>query len=422
MQLYSALSRSLETLALHPEQPVTIYVCGVTPYDTTHLGHVFTYAAFDVLIRYLEILGQPVRYVQNVTDIDDDILRKARQVGEDWQALGNRWTAHFIRDMAALNVRPPDFFPRATDVIGDIITTVESLLQAGLAYESNGSVYFHVDAWPDYGKLSRIPRAEMLPVANERGNMPDDPNKQDPLDFVLWQAQAPGEPAWDSPWGPGRPGWHIECSTMAMRLLGETIDIHGGGSDLIFPHHESEIAQSEGATGRQPFVRFWLHTAMVRHQGEKMSKSLGNLVMVRDLLQAWSPDSLRLYLASHHYRESWSHDETELSQAEQLARQARRAVTAAGGAGNALAASSTWAAFAEAMDHDLETPVAVSIMRRLVEETLAAAEAGRDVVAAQEVIRQMGRVFGLRLDADQPEARVTTGWDRHLKRFAEAGE
>lgn len=422
MQLYNALSRSLETFALHPERPVTTYVCGVTPYDTTHLGHVFTYASFDVLIRYLEMLGQPVLYVQNVTDIDDDILRKAREVGEDWQALGDHWTAHFIRDMAALNVRPPDFFPRASDVIGDIIATVESLLRTGLAYESNGSVYFHIDAWPGYGKLSRIPRREMLPVANERGNNPDDPNKQDPLDFVLWQAQASGEPAWDSPWGPGRPGWHIECSTMATRLLGETIDIHGGGSDLIFPHHESEIAQSEGATGQKPFVRFWLHTAMVRHQGEKMSKSLGNLVMVRDLLQAWSPDSLRLYLAGHHYRESWSHDEAELAQAEHLARQARRAVTAGPGGGNALAASSTWAAFTEAMDHDLETPVAVSILGRLVEDTLVAAEAGRDVSAAQEVVRRMGRVFGLRLDADRPEDRVTSGWGRHLKRFAAPGQ
>ena len=214
MKLYSSLSRSVEPFT--PQGPVIgVYVCGITPYDTTHLGHLFTYSSFDVLVRYLEFLGHEVCYVQNVTDIDDDILRKARQVNDDWRTLGNRWTSRFIHDMQAANIRPPDHFPRATDVIPQMFPIVQRLIGSGLAYESAGSVYFDVDAWPSFGRLSAIPRDQMLPIANERGNNPDDPHKRHPLDFVLWQAQAPGEPAWQSPWGPGRPGWHIECSTMA---------------------------------------------------------------------------------------------------------------------------------------------------------------------------------------------------------------
>jgi L-cysteine:1D-myo-inositol 2-amino-2-deoxy-alpha-D-glucopyranoside ligase len=416
MKLYNVLDESVEAFA--PEgQPVTVYVCGITPYDTTHLGHAFTYTTFDVLIRYLEFKGQRVQYVQNVTDIDDDILRQARKVGEDWKSLGDRWTAHYIRDMQGLNVRPPDHFPRATDFIPEMIDTVKELVEAGVAYESSGSVYFHTESWPEFGKLSRIPRDEMLAIANERGNVPDDPKKLDPLDFVLWQAESPGEPTWDSPWGPGRPGWHIECSTMSSRLLGDRLDIHGGGADLIFPHHESEIAQSEGASGREPFVRFWMHTAMVRHEGEKMSKSLGNLIMVRDLLQTWSPDAIRLYLASHHYREPWSHSDEELKSADGLARKLQRAVTAKGGAGGVLDPSAARAAFGEAMDDDLNTPEALATLERLADKTLEAAEAGQDVQAAQEALREMGRVFGLRLDAEGAEERVLVGWGRHLERF-----
>jgi cysteinyl-tRNA synthetase len=303
MQLYNQMTRTLQTL--NPEQEdFTIYTCGITPYDTTHLGHAFTYACTDVLIRYLEYLGHRVIYVQNVTDIDDDILRRARSEGKDWQALGNQWTAHFIQDMMSLNMLPPSHFPRATDYISEIQEWVQKLLDAGVAYEVQGSVYFQIDSYPGFGKLNRLSRSEMLTIANERGNRPDDPNKRDPLDFVLWQAQAPGEPSWESPWGPGRPGWHIECSTMATQLLGEAIDIHIGGSDLAFPHHECEIAQVEPVTGKIPCVHFWMHIAMVYHEGEKMSKSLGNLVMVRDLLESWSADSLRLYLGRHHYREN----------------------------------------------------------------------------------------------------------------------
>src|SRR5262245_53359951 len=326
MNVYDSRSRALERF--EPATPsVSVYVCGITPYDTTHLGHAFTYAVADVLVRYLETRGHVVRYVQNVTDIDDDVLRKAAEVGEDWQALGNRWTAHFIRDMQALNVRSPDFYPRASEVVPEIVDAVGELLARGLAYESGGSVYYRVDARPGFGELSHLPRGEMLAVANERGNRPDDPHKRDPLDFVLWQAQAPGEPAWESPWGPGRPGWHIECSVMSTRFLGPALDFHGGGGDLIFPHHECEIAQSEPLTGHRPFVRILFHAGMVEHGGAKMSKSLGNLVMVRDLLERWSADAVRIYLGRHHYRQSWAHSLDELADADRLAGTLRAAVT-----------------------------------------------------------------------------------------------
>jgi L-cysteine:1D-myo-inositol 2-amino-2-deoxy-alpha-D-glucopyranoside ligase len=420
MKLYNALSQKIETFEPYGEA-VTVYVCGITPYDTTHLGHAFTYTAFDILIRYLEQQGYPVRYAQNVTDIDDDILRKAKEVGDQWDTLGNRWTAHFIEDMQSLNVRPPDFYPRATDVIDDIIITVQRLLAAGVAYESNGNVYFHIDTWPAYGQLCCLTRDEMLPIANERGNNPDDPHKRDPLDFVLWQAQAPGEPAWESPWGPGRPGWHIECSTMSTRFLGDTIDIHGGGADLLFPHHESEIAQAEplldktaGATG-PCFTRFWLHTAMVYHDGEKMSKSLGNLVMARDLQKTWSPDALRLYLGGHHYRQIWSHSNVELEQAGQLAKKLRAALTASNGQGPSLDPIAAQTAFDEAMANDLDTPTALTILERLADDILAAN--GQNLDNARQTLRHMGHIFGLRLDATKPETRVMTGWNEHLKRF-----
>lgn len=416
MKLYNSLTNQRDEFQARGDT-VSLYVCGITPYDTTHLGHAFTYTAADVLVRYLETTGLKVRYVQNVTDIDDDILRKAKEVGKDWKAVGNEWTRHFIRDMKALNVRPPDFFPRATDVIPEIIETVQKLLASGVAYEAGGSVYFDIRAWSDFGKLSRMPKEEMLPIANERGNHPDDPNKRDPLDFVLWQAQAPGEPAWKSPWGLGRPGWHIECSTMCTRYLGDTVDIHSGGEDLSFPHHECEIAQVEPVTGKKPFVRFWMHIAMVRYQGEKMSKSLGNLVMVRDLLEKYSPDALRFYLGGFHYRDSWSYTEGALDSAEQQVDEIREAAAIAGGEGNALDETPAWQGFAEAMEDDLDTPAAERVILDLAKEIILAGRASKDVHPAQEALRKMAGVFGLRLDARDPEARVVQGWDQHLRRF-----
>ena len=424
MKLYNALSQTVEPFAPQGDT-VTIYVCGITPYDTTHLGHAFTYASFDVLIRYLEYQGYAVRYVQNVTDIDDDVLRKAKAVGEDWQAMGDRWTAHFIEDLRTLNIRPPDHYPRATDVIEEIISAVQQLIQLGVAYESGGSVYYQVEQWPTFGKLSHIPEPERLAIANERGNVPDDPRKRNPLDFVLWQAAAPGEPTWDSPWGAGRPGWHIECSTMSSQFLGQTIDIHGGGGDLIFPHHECEIAQAEpilnnGLSDAQPFSRFWLHTAMVHHEGEKMSKSLGNLVMARDLLKSWSPDALRLYLSRYHYRQIWSHDPLQLARAGTLAQELTKAVSATSGQGSALDPGQAKETFDEVLAEDLATPAAQAIMAQLADAILTGSQAGQDVSQAQAALRQMGTVFGLRLDASGPEPRVIEGWSQHLQRFIHA--
>ena len=417
MNLYNTRSRAIEEF--HPRAgSISLYVCGITPYDTTHLGHAFTYTAADVLVRYLESQGLTVRYVQNVTDIDDDIVRKAREVGEDWRTLGDRWTAHFIRDMQALNVRPPDAYPRASDVIPEIVEAVRALIARGLAYQSGGSVYFHVDAWPEFGQLGQLTRAEMLSVANERGNRPHDPNKRNPLDFVLWQAQAPGEPAWKSPWGPGRPGWHIECSVMSMQFLGKTIDIHGGGEDLAFPHHECEIAQVEPVTGAKPFVRVWLHAAMVEHEGAKMSKSLGNLVMVSDLLRRWPADSVRLYLSRHHYRRPWSHNVDELTEADRLAGKLRAAATVRGGGGEMLDAGIAQKAFTAAMDDDLDTGAALARLEALADSIQAAARAGRELGPAQAVLRKLGQVFGLRLDATEVESRVVEGWSAHLRRFA----
>lgn len=417
LTLYNSLTQKIETF--HPRsEPVTLYVCGITPYDTTHLGHAFTYAANDVLVRYLEYLGNEVRYVQNVTDVDDDILRRAREEDAHWRELGDRWTRHFIRDMQSLNVRPPDEFPRASDAIPAIVQTVQSLLAAGVAYEAGGNVYFDIEAWPEFGGLSRLPRTEMLPIANERGNHPDDPYKQHPLHFVLWQAQAPEEPAWDSPWGPGRPGWHIECSTLATQLLGDTVDIHSGGTDLIFPHHECEIAQVEPITGKRPFVRFWVHTAMVRHEGEKMSKSLGNLVMVRDLLERWSPNALRLYLSLHHYRTPWSFDEGELQEMAEKAEKLTAAAHADGGSGPEVESASETGDFEAALNSDLDSRAALQAMTRLADRILERPDS--DLASAQLALLEMAKVFGVCLADKCPEERVRQGWERHFVRF-EAG-
>lgn len=416
MKLFNTLSRKVEIFKSVANE-VNVYACGITPYDTTHLGHAFTYTSVDILIRYLEMRGLTVSYVQNVTDIDDDILRKAGELGENWLTLGNRWTAHFINDMESLNVRPPDHYPRATDTIPEIVQVVKKLLKAGVAYESGGSVYFDISAWPEFGKLSVLSMNEMLPIANERGNKPDDPNKRNPLDFVLWQAQIPGEPAWDSPWGPGRPGWHIECSTMSTQILGPIVDVHCGGADLCFPHHECEIAQVEPITNKKPFVRYWMHVAMVYHDGAKMSKSLGNLIMVRDLLKTYSPDALRIYLGGHHYRQPWNHDEVELTKAEQVAQTLKEAVTSLGGATEPLDPSPAWAAFCAAMDDDLDTPEAEQVLISFGHSILEAASLGRMVTRAQDELRKMSKVFGLRLGEEEAEMRVIEGWNKILTRF-----
>jgi len=283
---------------------VTVYTCGITPYDATHIGHAAVFLTFDVLRRHLQDSGVSVRCVRNITDVDDDILRKAAELGVHYLDLAAEEIARFRADMAALSVAAPASEPRATSAIPEILSLVDVLLERGYAYQAGGSVYFEAARSDRYGQLSHLDRDVMLRLAAERGGRTDDPAKRDPLDFVLWQEAKPGEPSWESRWGAGRPGWHVECSALALRELGRSIDIHGGGADLIFPHHECEAAQSEAATG-EPFVRHWMHVAMVRLGGEKMSKSLGNLIFVSDLLKTWEPDVVRLAVLSHHYRESW---------------------------------------------------------------------------------------------------------------------
>jgi L-cysteine:1D-myo-inositol 2-amino-2-deoxy-alpha-D-glucopyranoside ligase len=397
---------------LHPFMPVGdgrvgLYVCGVTPYDTGHLGHAFTYVGFDVMHRYLEFLGHDVAYVQNLTDVDDDMLRKARETGEDYLALGNRHVTTFLTEMAALNWLPPDHYPRATEHVPQMVDMIARLLEAGHAYRAEGHVYFSVESWPRYGELSHVPRDAMLPIANERGNVPDMPGKRAPLDFVLWQPSADDEPSWPSEWGPGRPGWHIECSAMAATYLGTRFEIHGGGGDLAFPHHESELAQAEAAGLGQPWVSHWTHAGMLSYEGEKMSKSLGNLVLVRDLLRTWPGDAIRHYLVSHHYRAEVEFRRTDLERSAAAAALLRRASLRAEElapdppqlADDALdprvAAART--RFLAAMDHDLDTPTAMPELIDLA--TLAVSDDDPRVAAeAGWMVRELGaRILGLRL-------------------------
>jgi len=395
MKLFNTLTQSLEELVPLEDNTIRIYVCGVTPYDTTHLGHAFTYVSFDTLIRYLESRGYNVKYVQNVTDIDDDILRKAREVGMAWDELGRIETERYLRDMDALNVRRPDVYPHATLETPMMIEIIQTLLARGYAYENEGNVYFSVQRDPDFGIMARAiglnDYSAMLTIANERGNHPDDPRKKDPLDFVLWQAQAPGEPAWPSPWGPGRPGWHIECSAMSIHYLGPQLDIHGGGADLAFPHHTCEIAQSEHFTGKSPFVRCWMHTGMVYQDGEKMSKSLGNLTLVSDLLKDYSADAIRVMLLNHHYRYPWECFPADLSVATEtvgLFEQVRAIVGEQVDGTDSL----LHGRFVAAMENDLNTPQALLLLRQAAETVVA----NHNVSTGAEVLRSI-RVLGLRV-------------------------
>src|ERR1700704_1778293 len=394
MRLRNTETNVVQPLERRPE-PVGLYVCGITPYDTTHLGHAFTYVAFDVLVRSLRASGHSVRYVQNVTDVDDDIIRRARELGTSWDRLATKETALYEADMAALNVGPPDVFPRASQTIPKIIDLVRLLEAQGHAYQREGHVYFRVGSVTDYGRLSRLSREERITLSAQHGADPNDPRKQDPLDFVLWQASAPDEPRWESPWGVGRPGWHIECSAMALEHLGPQVDVHGGGADLIFPHHESEIAQSESVTGVRPFARVWVHTGMLRYRGEKMSKSLRTLVLVRDLLRRYDADTVRVLLLRHHYREPWEYTPDQLDNAADWTARVR---AAAGrprkGSGNRVLEVRA------ALEDDLDAPRAL----HLLEESLVSGDGNW---------RAAAELLGLRLGAagaDPHEMKKALGW------------
>jgi L-cysteine:1D-myo-inositol 2-amino-2-deoxy-alpha-D-glucopyranoside ligase len=331
---------------------VKLYTCGITPYDSAHIGHAAVYLFYDVLQRRLRDLGHRTQCVRNITDIDDPLFAKARELGVFYLDLAAEEIARFDDCMNALGLLPAFSEPRATSAIPDILGFIGMVLEAGYAYQAGGSVYFSVAGFERFGQVSHMARHEMLALAKERGGNIEDPNKRDPLDFVLWQPSAPDEPAWESLWGPGRPGWHIECSALALRELGTTIDIHGGGTDLIFPHHECEAAQSEAATGARPFVRHWVHVGMVRLGGEKMSKSLGNLVFVGDLLKEWEPAAVRLAILGQHYRSSW--DWTDDLMPDAAERLERWRAAGAGGAGLDAARA--------ALDDDLDTPRAVALV------------------------------------------------------------
>ncbi len=297
MRVYNTLTKQKEEFRPLREGEVRMYVCGPTVYDYTHLGHARTYVAFDVIRRYLEHKGYMVLMVMNFTDIDDKIIRRANETGEDPKELAEKFLRYFLEDMTALKIKPADIYPRVTEHIEEIIDFVRKLEDRGYAYEGSNGVYFEVQKFGDYGKLSGIKVEELRQGARvEPGE-----GKKNPEDFALWKKAKPGEPKWPSPWGEGRPGWHIECSTMSTKYLGEQFDIHGGGNDLIFPHHENEIAQTEACTGK-PWVRYWLHTGFLMVNGEKMSKSLGNFITIREMLKRYNPEVIRLFILQRHYR------------------------------------------------------------------------------------------------------------------------
>ncbi|MFZ4585115.1 MAG: cysteine--tRNA ligase [Acidimicrobiia bacterium] len=383
LRLYDTARRAV--VPFTPGPVVTMYVCGITPYDATHLGHAATYLTYDLLIRRLEDLGHEVRMVRNITDVDDSILPKARELGEPYLDLAAREVARFHSDMEALNMRPPFAEPRATEHVDEVIAMTAELLENGHAYLTHGTVYFDVSSFERFGELSHYPRERMLKLAAARGGNPTDEHRRDPLDFVLWQPSLPDEPAWRAPFGVGRPGWHVECSSMAMKLLGPTIDLHGGGTDLIFPHHECEIAQTESVTG-QPFVRHWLHSATVSYEGEKMSKSLGNLVFISDLLKDHDPRVIRMALMRHHYRSGFEWFDSELAGANELLALLVDAAARDTGATGGSESDEVRAA----IDDDLNAPRALQLVESLADRV-------RGGAPGSETVRDLGALLGVDL-------------------------
>lgn len=370
MKLFNSLSQKLEEFKPLNKDRVTIYVCGITPYDTTHLGHAFTYISFDTLIRYLKFKGLKVIYTQNVTDVNDrdrDILARALEQNISWHKLAEIWTKRFLKDMEKLNWVKPTHYLKASENIPYMIKLIKRLLAKGLAYQKNSGVYLDITKFPNYGRLSKFSKDKMLEIAKEFEEDLKNPDKKNPLDTTLWREAIPHQdrhiPSFLSPWGKGRPGWHIECSAMSMEYLGDQIDIHGGGMDLIFPHHEAEIVQSEGATGKIPFVKYWMHTGAVFYQDKKMSKSKGNLVMVSDLFKRYSPNAIRWLLLSHHWSKPWEYKEEDLIQAQKEVEAVEMALT------SESLPDQVWEAqtqqFTQIMDQDLDTSKALQFLLKL---------------------------------------------------------
>jgi cysteinyl-tRNA synthetase len=394
MKVFNTLTGQKEDF--HPRsEVVSMYVCGITAYDECHIGHAMTYIIFDVIKRYLKFRGYKIKHVQNFTDVDDKIIERANQLGMPPAELASKYSDQYFADMDALNVERADIYPRVTEEMLKIIEIIQGLLAKGSAYESEGSVYFRVRNFPDYGKLSHRNLEEMIPKDTycER-------NKEYPLDFALWKASKPGEPFWESPWGEGRPGWHIECSAMALKYLGDTIDIHGGGQDLIFPHHENEIAQSESFTGETPFVRYWLHNGLMQLDKQKMSKSAGNLVCVEDILGRFSSDAIRLFVLSSHYRGPLAYSEEALEANERGAERLRSALSQKGDGDQGAIALDTEPLkrkYVEAMDNDFDTPQAIAVLFELAKEINRGAEQSANIAEAQHTLLELAGVLGLTL-------------------------
>jgi len=401
LRVHNTLTRKEEELVPLAPGEVRMYVCGVTVYDLSHIGHARSAIVFDVIRRYLAFKGYRVTFVKNFTDIDDKIIKRASAEGASAREVSERYIAEFYRDMDAIGVLRADEEPRATGHIPQMITLIEQLIAAGVAYVVDGDVYFEIRRFPAYGRLSGKNLEELLAGAR----VEVDERKRDPRDFALWKATKPGEPSWPSPWGDGRPGWHIECSAMAMEYLGPTFDIHGGGEDLIFPHHECEIAQSEAATGKT-FARYWIHNGFVNLGAEKMSKSLGNTLLIREMVKRHDPDALRLWLLGTHYRHPVEFSEERLNEAgralerfARLFREAARYVPPPGPVPEDLRSFS--ARFDAAMDDDFNTPQALGALfdlARALYEHLERAEAPdhqRALVAGVAELRRLGGALGL---------------------------
>ncbi len=384
---------------------VKMYVCGITPYSSSHVGHAMCAVYFDTLRRYLEYSGHQVTHVQNFTDIDDKIIDAAAKQKTSPVTLVEEMVEEYLIDMATLNVQPAHIYPRVTDEVPRIIEMIEGLIDKGFAYESEGDVYYRVTSFPGYGKLSHRTLDGMMAGARIEPGL----GKDHAMDFTLWKRAKAGEPSWSSPWGEGRPGWHIECSAMALHYLGPNLDIHGGGQDLVFPHHENEIAQTEAFTGREPFSRHWVHNGLLQLDQDKMSKSLGNLVTVREALDKFGSDALRLFFLNSHYHSPLAYSEESLVGQQRAADRLRTAlgVAGSGGAAEAVDPEPHRERFRAAMDDDLNTPQALAAVFSLTRDINRGNEEGKGIAAAQECLRELTEVLGLRLlpdvgSGDQP--------------------
>ena len=403
MKLYNTLTSQKEPFPT-TDGKVGMYVCGITPYASSHIGHAMFTVVFDVVRRYLEFKGFDVRHVQNFTDIDDKMIRAATEAGVSTTELAERNMEEYLRQMDALNVLRAHVYPKATEEIGGIVEMIEVLVAKEAAYPVDGDVYYRVRNKSDYGKLSHRDLDGMMAGAR----VEVDERKEDAMDFALWKASKPGEPSWDSPWGPGRPGWHIECSAMSMAHLDGSVDIHGGGRELIFPHHENELAQTESYSDGRSSVRFWLHNGLLEFGHHKMSKSLGNVVSVDEALDRFSPDALRLFFLSSHYRSPLVYDEGNIEAQERAAERLRHGAKGdgeSGGVAPPVAPDSFRERFVEAMDDDLNTPQALASLFDLAREVNRARDEGRDVVDAQSVLTELAEVLGLTLEEPNPQAK-----------------